>query len=307
MIPEANMNLEQIKYILEINKEGSISAAADKLFISQSAISQSLTSFETELGVTIFNRSRTGCTLTEIGEKVIPLLNEIIDKVKELSELEQKPYSAMTGSLKISMSNFAFMSFLPEVIEVFKNTIPNVSLEINDLHLPNVINEVLTGSSDFGLILANEELLNKYKEDFKCHILYESELKVCMNKNSPLAEKEYVTPKELLDFPWVLSNKAMTESFKHTIPEFRDANILFFSNNSNLISGAILNNSAITFLTDISLKLNPMLGLGGIVSKPVKTNGSLNMYFLLVYLKNRYLTVPDKEFIKCMESYINKL
>ncbi|WP_113927598.1 LysR family transcriptional regulator [Bacillus sp. P14.5] len=63
------MNIEQIKYILEVSKEGSITKAAERLHLSPSALSQSITQLEKELGVTIFSRSRKGTTPTSEGKK----------------------------------------------------------------------------------------------------------------------------------------------------------------------------------------------------------------------------------------------
>lgn len=296
------MNLEQLKYVLEVTREGSILGAANRLFVTQSAVSQSITSLETELGVTIFNRSRTGCTLTDSGERVITIFNEILDKIKELQDFENKPFESLYGHLVIAMSNFAFMSFLPNVIQTFRNTFPNVGLEINDLHMSSVISSVLLGSSDFGLILVNDTLLQLYKKDFSCHILCSSELRACVSKSSPLASKKSITPADLLDYPLVLSSKTIIESLKVTIPEISNANVLFYTNNANLIIGSVENNSAITFLTDISIRLNPSLSINGVV--PIPFDAPNAMHFVLIYLKNKYLTIPEKEFIRLIHIFI---
>ena len=62
------MDLKQLEYIVEIAKEKNITHAAEKLFISQSALNQQLLKLEKELGAQLFHRSRTDWHLTEVGE-----------------------------------------------------------------------------------------------------------------------------------------------------------------------------------------------------------------------------------------------
>ncbi len=81
------MNIEQLEYVIEVAKQGTISKAAEKLHVSHSAISQSLSSLESELGLIIFKRSRSGTICTEEGKKVLDLAYEVYYKVQELKEL----------------------------------------------------------------------------------------------------------------------------------------------------------------------------------------------------------------------------
>ena len=55
---ECKMNIDQLQYIIEVSEQGTIAKAAEKLHVSHSAISQAITSLESELDLTIFNRSR---------------------------------------------------------------------------------------------------------------------------------------------------------------------------------------------------------------------------------------------------------
>lgn len=66
-----NMNLVQLAYIVEVSKLGSLSEASKKLHVTQSAISQSITNLDRELGIKVFNRSRIGTTSTVIGNEII--------------------------------------------------------------------------------------------------------------------------------------------------------------------------------------------------------------------------------------------
>ncbi|MDV2888396.1 LysR family transcriptional regulator, partial [Alkalihalophilus pseudofirmus] len=79
---------------------------------SHSAISQSLSSLESELGLIIFKRSHSGTICTEEGKKVLALAYDIINKVNELKELGYKA-SMLKGTLKIAASSIFFTTLLP--------------------------------------------------------------------------------------------------------------------------------------------------------------------------------------------------
>lgn len=95
------MKIEQLEYITEVAKSGSLSLAARKLYITQSAISQSITSLEAELGVKIFRRSRIGTTPTDTGKKIIKKALETLEKLDELKMETDLNLNLVDGNLRI--------------------------------------------------------------------------------------------------------------------------------------------------------------------------------------------------------------
>lgn len=80
------MHIERFEYLVEVAKTGSLSLAAQNLHITQSAISQAITSIEKDLGVKIFLRARQGTQLTFEGKKIVKLANEMLFKYQEIRE-----------------------------------------------------------------------------------------------------------------------------------------------------------------------------------------------------------------------------
>src|SRR5690625_443661 len=103
------MNFEQLKYIVEVAKAGSISGASKKLFITQSAISQSITKMEAELGVEIFNRSRNGDVPTDIGNTIIKKALETLAKMEEIKMVGNTDHKLMKRSIRICMIQSTLM------------------------------------------------------------------------------------------------------------------------------------------------------------------------------------------------------
>lgn len=65
------MTLQQLRYVVEVSRNGSISRAAQNLFVTQPSLSKAISDLETEMGITIFQRTNRGVTLTEEGTRFL--------------------------------------------------------------------------------------------------------------------------------------------------------------------------------------------------------------------------------------------
>lgn len=80
------MNIDQLLYVVEVAKTGSITTAAENLHVTPAGVSQSISNLEKRLGITIFARSRKGSSPTLEGKATIKKAYEIISKYQELLE-----------------------------------------------------------------------------------------------------------------------------------------------------------------------------------------------------------------------------
>ena len=97
------MRIEQLEYFAEAAKYHSISIAADKLFVSQPAVSIAIKNLENELGCILFERSKNGLVLTKIGHKVLKKCETILKEEKSIYQLvegEKKARRALAGRIK---------------------------------------------------------------------------------------------------------------------------------------------------------------------------------------------------------------
>ena len=113
------MNTEHLQYIIEVSEQGTIAKAAENLHVSHSAISQAIGNLESELGVKIFKRSRSGSQCTMEGKAVVKLSLEIMNKLAEMKNIGQEA-TLLKGDLKIAASAIYFSTFLPELLYSFQ-------------------------------------------------------------------------------------------------------------------------------------------------------------------------------------------
>ena len=146
------MNLLQLKYVLAIHKEGSISKAAQSLFRAQPNLSSALRELEEELNIVIFRRTPTGVELTPDGEELIAYASNVLSQVEKMHQISKNP-TTKTVSLGISVSR---ASYCAQALSEWMNQniagdVP-LSLYFHETNTDRVIEQVFTAESSFGII-----------------------------------------------------------------------------------------------------------------------------------------------------------
>lgn len=249
------MNIDRIRYILEVAKLGSITHAAQNLHITQSALSQAITSVENELGVKIFNRSREGTDLTLFGQEIIGKANDIHTLFQELKEDAHRWNNEPSGELKIATVP-GFMPLLVNILAKFKNDYPAILIELVEKKGQEIINDILNNQNNIGFLYTYKDIVISNELTFET--LYKGKFQVCMSRHSPLAYHKTLTPKNILGEKLVLYDSEEVNQF---VEKFEKAHgkltILFKTNNTDAIRAALKNNLAITFALNHSLKYEP--------------------------------------------------
>nr|WP_246869733.1 LysR family transcriptional regulator [Priestia megaterium] len=136
------MNIEQIQYIVEVDKHSSQSAAAQNLHVTQSTISQSITNLENELGIKILNRSRGSRAVpTDEGRSILKHAYRVRRHLEDIKEIANAYHTTESEELKISTLP-GLMTFLVNAIAVFRHDYPHVNIEIGEKSDSSVIDAV---------------------------------------------------------------------------------------------------------------------------------------------------------------------
>lgn len=130
--------LSQLAYLREVERSGSLTAAAERLGVSQPALSQSLSDLERRLGVPLFERAGRRRVLTEAGREAVVAAAEVFERLDVLRDDLQARARGEVGSLRVGMIDAASLYLLPNAIRAFRERYPEV-----DLHLIVDSSEVL--------------------------------------------------------------------------------------------------------------------------------------------------------------------
>lgn len=126
------MNIKQALYIQTIAQEGSITAAAKKLFVSQPSLSQMVRQIEKETGVTLFERSTLPIRLTYAGQKYVECAHTMLVANDRLENQLQEIRQENSGHLRLGISVQRGMRILPLAMPLFVSKYPNVSIELRE-------------------------------------------------------------------------------------------------------------------------------------------------------------------------------
>jgi LysR family transcriptional regulator for metE and metH len=185
-----HLEIRHLRMICTIAETGSMTNAAQKLFITQSALSQQLKDIESKLKVDLFFRTRKKMILTPIGKNLLDTAQQVITAVED-KELEiARIVSGERGELKVGTQCIFCYKWLPEVMRQFQNKFPKVEIEIGNAG--NLAEEL--AAKRYDLIITGAAAGD---DNYDCLPLFSDQLVCIMPPDHPLISRSWV---ELDDF-----------------------------------------------------------------------------------------------------------
>ena len=188
------MNFQHFEYILILAEEKSFSKAADRLFMTQSALSQYVRKLEKQLNITLFDRKNGPVTPTPEGELYLEALKKtkqnMLDFTKQLSDLT----GLRLGHLSIGTSSFRAANLFPTVIKEFQTRFPGIQLDIVTGNIKWIKEKLFSGEIDF--VIENNHFETHYLALSKKHPLSETIKDFALDYNEIRDEQErlFLTP-----------------------------------------------------------------------------------------------------------------
>lgn len=195
------MEFRVLQYFLAVTREGNISAAAQSLNLSQPSLSRQLKDLEDELCARLFIRGNRHIELTEEGLILRKRAGEIMQLV-ELTESEiSEVKNNISGTLSIGAGESLSMHRITEVFRRLKENYPDIRLNVVSGDTEDLQDRLDRGLLDFALIFTDFD-----RNTYHHLTLEEKEIfGVIMRRDDALAEKEYITVKDLYDKPLIVS------------------------------------------------------------------------------------------------------
>lgn len=165
------MTLNELRYIVAVSQEGNFRRAAEKVFVSQPALSLAIQKLEEELGVQIFERSRTAVSATPTGEMIVAQAQRVLEEVAQIREIASQGKDQLTGTLRVGAIFTVGPYLLPQLIPVMKQKAPNMPLEMEENMTANLQALLINGRLDVIIIalpfnVPGIATLPLYDEDF---------------------------------------------------------------------------------------------------------------------------------------------
>ena len=142
------MNTKQLKYVLVLAQEGSFSKAADRLNISQPSLSQYIKKMETELGISLFDRSGGWVRLTDAGKVCIETGQKILELERNMERRFSDLMTYQTGTIVVGLSAHRSVKLMPRVAAEFQKRYPGMVLRLEERPRPDLMEAASRGEFD---------------------------------------------------------------------------------------------------------------------------------------------------------------
>lgn len=295
------MNILHLKYAVETAKAGSLSKAAEALYMNQPNLSRAIKDLETSLGITIFDRSSKGIGVTPEGEEFLGYARKILRQIDEVEAI----YKSGTAARQRFSISVPRSSYISEAFAQFSKELTAERAEIfyKETNAMRVIRNILSSDYKLGILRYAVNYDKYFKEmldekGLTGELVTEFRYVLVMNRQHPLAQKESIVMTDLKPYieiahadPYVPS-LPMSEVKKEELPEDSERRIFVFERASQFDLLAE-NHETYMWVSPIPDKLLKRYDL---VQKPCVDNRKLYRD-LLIYRRDYHLTDLDRAFI----------
>lgn len=196
--------ITKYRTFLAVAEEGSVTAAARRLFVSQPAVSADISTLEDSLGVLLFKRSNRGVSLTEEGKVLFEYVQKAFSLLSAGEERMREVAGLQNGALHIGASDMTLRFFLLDHIAAFHEAYPKIRLNVTNVPTPDTLEAIRGGALDFGVV--SGPLPEGQEEFFAIPVRSFSDIFIT-SPDHPLAEKKKITRHDLAAYPMIMLEK----------------------------------------------------------------------------------------------------
>ena len=194
------MENSKFKAFIECINKGSVSAAADSLGYTPSAVSQLITALEKELGLKLLKRSQKGVSLTAEGKELEPAIRKCLADEEAVMQLAADLKGISTGTLTIASYPSAAITWLPRIIRRFKNDYPGININIVENIRSDIFEHLENNAADMAILVYSEPM------PYEWIPLTEVEVVAAVPEDNPYASAEAFPIKEMENYDFIMGS-----------------------------------------------------------------------------------------------------
>lgn len=261
------MRIEQLEYMAAVTRLGSLRRAGEALHISQPALSETLRKLESELGVTLLDRQRSGARISVDGRELLPHIVDILEAVDRLRAAANEQHRSRR-MLRVGTVGAATVPLLMPAIDAFQRSRSGTQIEVLTTIQGDIHRALLEGALDLGLV----NLLDgdDPESDLVTVELLRGRPLVCCRADSPLAELDAIDVDRLRGEPLIVMragyvmHRFVHRLFGTDVPEFA-----FSTDGAELGKLMVAQGLGVTILPDYSVAGDPLVASGVLTHRPL--------------------------------------
>lgn len=200
----ARVTLRQLEYFVAAAETGSVTAAAHRVYLSQSAISTALAELEENLDIQLFIRHARGLTVTAVGQHILAEARQLLSQADDLHHSAAELSGSFSGKLAIGCYSTLAPLLLPRVIDAFLTEHPNVDLDFTVGSHEELSGKLRDGTCDVALLYDYDFGTDLFTADLTKFTLRSIPPYVLLAQDHPLAQLSSIPLQRLVDEPLIL-------------------------------------------------------------------------------------------------------
>jgi DNA-binding transcriptional LysR family regulator len=273
------MRTEQLEYVAAVARLGSFRRAAEELHISQPALSETVRNLERELGVDIFQRGRSGASLTDDGRELLAHVAGVIDAVDGLRRAADVHHRS-SRMVRVATVNAGTSPVLTPVIAAFRAAHPDTQVEVVGAQETEIHRGLREGSLDLGLITALPD--DDAPTGLESTRLVSGPAVVCMRPDDPLVARETVTVDELLSAPLIVMRAGyLMHRYLHRLLGERRPRVAYSTDGAEMGKLMVAEGLGVTLLPQFSVIGDPLERGGFITCRPLAADPDVQIELVL--------------------------
>ncbi|HDR8066535.1 LysR family transcriptional regulator [Bacillus thuringiensis] len=292
------MEIRVLRYFIAVANEESISAAAKQLHLSQPTLSRQLKDLEMELGTDLFIRGNRKISLTEEGKYLFKKAKEIVDLADKTEANLKDSKEMISGEVYIGAGETEAMHLIAKTLKVLIKDYPNIRFHLYSGNADDIKSKLDSGLLDFGVVI---EPTDKQKYEY-AQLPAKDTWGVLMCKDSPLSDKQVISPVDLIDKPLFISRQStvsneLTGWFGESID-----NLNIVATYNLLYNAALMVEEGIGYALCIDKIINTS-GNSKLCFKPLQPKLEANLN--IVWKKNQVFSNAAHAFINQLRNSMN--
>lgn len=243
------MSIYKYDAFLKTIEFGSITKAAEELGYTQPGLSHVLSSLETDLGVKILFRDRSGVYLNQTGEALIPYIRTVCEAENQLRKKISEIQNESFGCVKLGVFTSVATHVIPDILIALAERNPNVAIQLFHGTYEEIEEWIRQGKVDTGFILDPPRL------PLKTYPIKNDRTMVIMPHGHPLEFSDVVEQKELLNYPYILYGGGNWEDHKRVeVFDQLKKNAKYTVNDDNAVFAMVEKGLGIALVPELVLK-----------------------------------------------------
>ena len=248
------MNIQQLEYLIAVDKYKHFGKAALACFITQPTLSAMIQKFEDEVDVKIFDRTTHPIRTTDLGIQIILEAKKVIDAINELKSKANLLNNVLAGKVNLGIIPTVSSFILPTQIFSFLKENPKIELNVKEMTTDNIIKSLKSGELDAGIIATPYDSASEFYHDF----LFNEEL-MLYSSETETKKDSFVVPEEISsDKVWLLEEGNCLRSQFENICQLKEnsmkpKNLDFLASNINTLIQMVDKVGGITILPELAI------------------------------------------------------